>query len=133
MFFLFSCANVDIIRVQRNNSTESYQDVTQDKVIESKPASNLALLFFDKRYFNTGPVTKTTTTIKPESRINSADYRVIVDWMKDGVRHVKVQNIRTGAEYIVKEGDRSGTILLIDRTLFSYKFLINGVEVIIER
>ena len=43
-----------------------------------------------------------------------------------GVRLIKMQNIKTGKEYVIKEGNKTGEIVLIERELQFYKFKINN-------
>ena len=65
---------------------------------------------------------------------NPADYKAIVDWQEDnGVRYIRLKNLKTGQEYIVKEGSSRGEVILLERSLFFYKFKIHNQIIKVKR
>lgn len=133
---LFSCSTDSGIELgqnngNRNNKRSSSDDTKEQEMIEGVSPERLATLFFDESYIfrpQKKPVTiKRTTPVKRVSpTINPAEYKVIADWMVSNKRHIKVKNLRTNVEVIVKEGQKTGEIILIERTFFTYKLKIQG-------
>lgn len=133
---IFSCSTDSGIELgqgnrDRNNNRSSSDSNKDKEIIEGVSPERLATLFFDESYIfkpQKKPVTikRTTTVNRVLPTINPAEYKVIADWMVSNKRHIKVKNLRTNVEVIVKEGQQSGEIILIERTFFTYKLKIQG-------
>lgn len=136
LFLIFSCSTDSGIELgqgnsnRNNNRSSSDADKEQD-IIEGVSPERLATLFFDEAYIfrpqkTKVPVKKYVPVKKVTPTINPAEYKVIADWMVSNRRHIKVKNLRTNVEIIVKEGQKTGEIILIERTFFTYKLKIQG-------
>jgi hypothetical protein len=126
----FSCNDGKVEKKENKKNVKSDAVVKKDKIEDSAP-ENLSTLFY--KYVPTKTVTTVVQKEKVTSQVNASEYKVIVDWMVSGKRYVKLKNMLTGTEYIVMEGDTGSRIKLVQRTLFSYKFDINGQIIEVKR
>ena len=138
LFLIFSCNNNEENQIDREKKKKATQETTveEDNSIAKKQAPlELATLFFPRSYFvrkpPPPPVVKKPEVIKP--RVSGTDYKVIADWMVAGKRRIKLQNTRTGREYLINEGVTTGEIILVERGLLYYKFKVNGNIIEVKR
>ena len=134
-----NCSNNTL--VNRHNLTKKNKidksDLTNDIIIVSiRKPEELSTLFYRnvvvKRIITKKIETKTTIREEKE-KINASDYKVVTDWMVNNIRYVKLRNIKTGVETTVRDGDRSKDIILLERSLFYYKFQINNQIIEVNR
>lgn len=113
-----------------NNRDRNKDSEVEKEMIEGVSSERLSTLFFAEAYIfrPKKPTTtqKTTTVKRTLPTVNAWDYKVIADWMVSNRRHIKVKNLKTNVEIIVKEGQKTGEIVLIERTFFNYKLKIKG-------
>ncbi len=137
LFIFFSCSKFDIAENSVNNSngkgkTEKEKIINEEK-IESVSSDKLAVLFFEKRLEQNKIVIKEIKKEKVLEFKKSVDYNIkfIADWTIDNTRYVKFKDINNNLEYVINENDKTGKIVILERTLFSYKIKIddNVVEV----
>jgi hypothetical protein len=126
---LLSCNDAKVEKKENKKNVKSNVTEKKDK-IESGAPEQLSTLFY--KYV---PVKNDTGEKKQNVIVKTAvpDYRVIIDWMVSNKRYVKLKNMATGVEYVVMEGDTGSNIKLIQRTLFYYKFNINGQIIEVKR
>ena len=109
-----------------NNDTNDYKDISQEVKIKE-----YVYLFYNKSYFIKKKVVK--KEVKKEFTIDQNDYKVIIDWQVKGERMIKLKNIKTGKEYIIKENDKLGEVILVERSLRDYKFKIKNIIIRVKR
>jgi hypothetical protein len=133
LILFLSCTGDDMQNSSKKNGSKKNKvtPVTVDKIDEVSP-ENLSSLFFNRPVM-TSSVKKSEKTVTVVPQPNAGNYKVIIDWMVTNKRYVKLKNVVTGEETIVREGDTSSNIILLERTLFTYKFKINGQIVEVKR
>ncbi len=135
---LFACDKNDMqkpgLKIKKKSVLNGKQKFSPDDDINFRkiPINNLVLLFFNNA--NDYMVKKEVKQVKIElPEINAKDYKVIVDYQVVDKRFIKVKNLKTGAVCIVKEGDRTGDIVLVERALRYYKFKIDNSIIKVDR
>ena len=138
IIILFSCSNNNIINhnIKEKKKKETEEKKEKQKINEVK-ADELSRLFFKDYVKTEKKITKDKEIRVKEiiqiEKIDAADYIVIIDWMVNGVRYLKLKNKKSMNEYIIKEGDTNSSIILLERTLFTYKFKIDGQIIEVKR
>ena len=133
---LFSCfgpkVSVGSNKIIKKTTTQE-ENKESNKIKDEIKTDEFVYLFFDKSNFQSKPAA--LKTVKKEvAELNPNDYKVIVDWLiEDGTRQIKLKNLKTGQVYIIKENDKSGEIILLERNLFDYKFRIGDQTVKVKR
>ena len=132
----FSCSSPELIRNITEKTTVKKEsankvNITLDKIERVSP-EELSGLFYDKQMTFIKKELM-PETVKKTNDVNPADYTIIIDWMVEGKRCVKLKNNKTGQIYIVKEDDKNGNVVLLYRDYFKYRFRIDGTEVEIKR
>ncbi len=134
--FLLSCSSNTLLNDDITNLTLSEKkDIVDSKIEETeiimqKP-EKLTVLFFKNIVYDVAPVNNKKVENKiVKERVTSDDFLVVADWMINNIRFIKVRNVKTEEETLLREGTTVGNIELIERNLFFYKFKIN--EEIIE-
>lgn len=128
---IFSC-NEDVAEksaVKKNADNKQLQ--RKNDIIKDVAPEKLATLFF--KYV---PQKQAVVETKKEivaRKIDGSRYRVVIDWMVANKRYVKLKDLTTGREHVVIEGDNSSNIRIVERTLFTYKFRIDGQIVEVKR
>ncbi|MCG8569148.1 MAG: hypothetical protein MJB14_03320 [Spirochaetes bacterium] len=138
-FILFACSQANSgITIADPSKRQKKNEDQEIKVIKKEKPADLATLFYPTSAFvpqkpvqNNRPVTVQPKPTK--SNINSQDYKVIAEWMVNDVRQIKIKNLRTREEIIIKEGDPTGKIILVERSLFYYKLKIDGEVIQVNR
>ena len=134
---LFSCSNTNIItNVNKEKKEKQTEEKKEKQKINEVKAEELSRLFYKSYIKKEIKIVKENITKKEEveqGKVNPEDYTVLIDWMAAGIRYVKLKNKKTMNEYVIKEGDTNSTIILVERTLFSYKFKINGNIIEVKR
>ena len=135
LFLLFSCTSK--FSYNDNNIEKKDKKIVEKKEkekIKDVEPEELSRLFYKSYVKSVKKVVKEERIIiKETNKINPEDYTVIIDWMVGGIRYVKVKNKVTMNEYVIKEGDNTTTIILVERNLFFYKFKINGTIIEVKR
>jgi len=132
LFTLFSCSNNSIeINKNRSKTSEITKEIEDQNELNKKVSSNeFVYLFFNRNYF----IKKTPVKeVKNIEQIRGEDYRVIIEWQVEGERFIRVKNLKTNKETVVKEGVKSGNIILIKRALDFYTFKIDNTIVKVKR
>lgn len=138
IIFLISCSNINIINhsVKEKKEKKSIEKKEKQKILEIK-AEDLSTLFFNNYKKVENKTIKKVEYTKKEvvvnNKIDASDYTVIIDWMVNGVRYVKLRNKKLMNEYIIKEHDTNSSIILVERSLFYYKFKIDGQIIEVKR
>jgi hypothetical protein len=133
IFFIFSCTKDDKTDDKKNAKNDSKKTVSvKNDVINEVSPEKLSTLFF-KTVVSDNIVVKESKKADISPPLNPTDYKVIIDWMVSNKRYVKLKKLSTGEEFIVIEGDSSSNIILVERTLFTYKFKINGKIIEVKR
>lgn len=133
IIFLINCYNSKISRTVNKDRTSDVIGETDENIDDVKKeisTREFVYLFFDRAYFIKKEV---KPVIKKVNMINANDYKVIIDWQVQGVRKIKLKNIKTNQEYIISEGDNSGKIILLERTLKFYTFKIDNTIIKVKR
>lgn len=135
LLLLFSCSGDLLLRnidnKEKVKKTEQEKEKTQIKEVSPEELSQL--------FYRTNAakkklrVTEEKIIVSDKKKVNPEDYTVIIDWMTEGVRFVKLRNKTTMNEYTIKEGTSNNNIVLLERTLFSYKFSIDGEIIEVKR
>ncbi len=113
IIFLINCYNSKISRTVNKDRTSDVIGETDENIDDVKK--------------------EVKPVIKKVNMINANDYKVIIDWQVQGVRKIKLKNIKTNQEYIISEGDNSGKIILLERTLKFYTFKIDNTIIKVKR
>lgn len=138
MVTLFSCYNSGIkLNINKKPKIEkklAEDEKTIDHINYDVTINELVYLFFDKSFFIEKPV-KSTSANKNENIIpvNSNDYKAVIDWQVKGGRQIRVLNIKTGKEYIIKDWEKTGEAVLLERNLFYYKIKIGNSIIKVKR
>ncbi len=138
MVTLFSCYNSGIkLNINKKPKIEkklAEDEKTIDHINYDVTINELVYLFFDKSFFIEKPV-KSTSANKNENIIpvNSNDYKAVIDWQVKGGRQIRVLNIKTGKEYIIKDWEKTGEAVLLERNLFYYKIKIENSIIKVKR
>ena len=135
LFIIFACYKPKVSnnnkKIKKIKKTEEKKEL--DKINDEINSNEFVYLFFDKKNF-TPKTAVIKTVIKEVPQLNPNDYKVIVDWLvDDGTRHIKLKNLITGEIYLVKKGDTTGEIILLERNLFDYTFKIKNQLVKVKR
>lgn len=130
LFIFLSCSsntllNDDIINLTLSEKNKIIDSKIEDTEIIMQKPEKLTVLFFKKIVNNVAPISKTIENKIKKENIKSEDFQVIADWMLNNIRYIKIRNIKTEEETLIKEGTTVGNIVLIERNLFFYKFKIN--------
>jgi hypothetical protein len=136
ILIMFSCnENDESASLKINKKISSKKNTKQkiEKIEDVAPVKEAALFFNGYGEVKAAPVIiqKVIAGVKPA--VNQGDYKVIVDWKIGEQRYLKLKNMKTGVENVIKDGDTSGNIILIERTLMSYKLKIEGQIVEVKR
>jgi len=135
--FILSCYSPSIVINEKKSSTSKKNASVPDKRESEQKKEILSdefvYLFFDKSSFVKKPVILPKEQKPVIVEINSNDYKVIVDWQFEGGRSIRLKNIKTGKEYVVKDSDKTGEIVLIERSLFYYKFKIGNTIIKVKK
>jgi len=136
IILLFSCSSPEIMKILKTKKVMNDKSIDKKKNklenIEKVKPEELVGLFYDTPEI-IPKSEKKKDLVNKTSQINPADYTIIIDWMVEGVRYIKIKNNKTGQLYIVKEGDKDSNIILLYRDYFKYRFRIDGTEVEIKR
>jgi hypothetical protein len=112
--------------VNKSNNANRKQVESEKKTAEQKKdisTEEFVYLFFNKNNF--AKQTAKTVAEKP-AEVNSNDFKVIVDYQYEGGRKIRLKNIKSGKEYVIKDNEKSGEIALVERSLLYYKFKIGN-------
>ena len=141
IFICICCSGSNLRLGNKNNiSKEKSEDnaVAETKILEKKevPLSEYVYLFFDR--YVTEVKKKKNTAVNRNTKpvvmdINPDNYRVVVDWQAEDDRYIKMQNLKSGRIFIIKDGDKTGDSVLLERHLRYYIFKIGNTNVRIER
>lgn len=140
-FILFSvfisCYNpsVELANTKKDNTDKKVEDAGSVDLLDYNiPINEFVYLFFDKSFFVKINENKSSTPTKKIEIGNPDDYKAVVDWLVEGnKRYIRLKNIKTGKEYIVKEGNTKGEVILLERNLFFYKFKIGNTIIKVKR
>jgi hypothetical protein len=111
---------------------ENKEVKTNDADKKEVSPNDFVYLFFNKSYFQKKePAQNNAGQKNPE--INPNDFKVIVDWQYEGGRKLRLKNTKTGKEYIITDGEKTGEIILVERALFYYKFKIGNTIIKVKR
>jgi hypothetical protein len=145
LIIIFGCTNnlnynADKLKSSTNKiiNTKNKLEISED--IAPEKLSNLFYENVNINYSNTMK-RKNPENInlnQPQSQnqitgIDSNDYKVIVDWMVSDTRYIKLKNLKTNTETVIKDSDKNSPIILVERNLFFYKFKINGQIIEVKR
>jgi hypothetical protein len=141
LFILISCFNSNVkLNINKKSKIEkNVKDTDSDSIDHldyNIPINEFVYLFFDKSFFvKTQNNSNNRQIVRQKIDIgNPDDYKAIVDWQENnGERYVRLKNLKTGKEYIVKEGDTRGEVILLERNLFFYKFKIGNQVIKVKR
>lgn len=133
--FLLSCSsntllNDDITTLTLSEKKDIIDSKIEDTEIIMQKPEKLTVLFFKKIVNDVAPVNNKVEKKIVKERVTPDDFLVVADWMINNIRFIKVRNVKTEEETLLREGTTVGNIALIERNLFFYKFKIN--EEIIE-
>lgn len=134
--FLLSCSSNTLLNDDITNLTLSEKkDIVDSKIEDTEiiiqNPEKLTVLFFKNIVYDVAPVNNKKVENKiVKERVTPDDFLVVADWMINNIRFIKVRNVKTEEETLLREGTTAGNIVLIERNLFFYKFKIN--EEIIE-
>lgn len=131
---LFNCTN-NKLKINENknvSSKEITKEIEDQNELNKKVSSNeYVYLFYNRNYFIKKDTKKNVD--KNIKEIKGEDYRVIIEWQVEGERFVRLKDLKSGKEIVVKEGDTSGNIILIKRTLDFYTFKIDNTIIKVKR
>ena len=138
LLIFISCYNpsVKLVSTKKNKTEKKVEDAgTVDHLDYNIPINEFVYLFFDKSFFVKKNENKKVQINNVKIDIgNPDDYKAVVDWLVEGnKRYIRLKNIKTGKEYIVKEGNTRGEVILLERNLFYYKFKIGNTVIKVKR
>jgi|GEM_PF-5930744 len=134
LFLIYACSQVNIQKSDKIKNKET--DKVQEEILKNQkikmndvPLDEYVYLFFD-RYVKNDKVKKVVKNNNPvklsPADIDPKNYRVIIDWQVENDRFIKMENRANGKIYVIKDGDTTGEIVLLERHLRYYIFLIGG-------
>jgi hypothetical protein len=127
-----ACAKLDIVRFSSTSNHLDSGGRIDEPEQSTVPVEELAQLFYSRSELS-GNRVRQVQKMSPKKRVDPKQYRVVIDWMKDGTRYVKLHDLKTGQDFIANDKDQAGNIRLQERTLHKYVFIINEEEVAIAR
>jgi hypothetical protein len=131
LIFIVSCYAPTVTQTSKSKKeikkNENKEAKINDNTKKEVTPNDFVYLFFNKSYFQKKELPQTTQEINPN------DYKVIVDWQYEGGRKLRLKNIKTGKEYIITDGEKTGEIILVERALFYYKFKIGNTIIKVKR
>ena len=136
MILSFSCSSPEIMKVLKTKKVSKNKSIDRKNIglekIERVSPEEMLSLFYDTPEIVTRSEKK-EETVKKINQINPVDYTIVIDWMVEGKRRVKLKNNKTGQVFIATEGNNDGNVTLLYRDYFKYRFRIDGVDVEIKR
>lgn len=139
IIILFGCYNNSGIKLNLNKKTKNIkktaeEEKTIDHINYDVSTNELVYLFFDKSFFAVKTPDKTISAVKEnKNAISADDFKAVVDWQVKGGRQIRLLNLKTGKEYIIKDWEKTGEAVLLERNLFYYKFKIGNSIIKVKR
>jgi hypothetical protein len=136
IIFVAGCAgpNIQLVKkISKEKTTDLKDDIKDaDQPIKNIPVEEYVYLFFNRAFFIKTDNKNDHNDIQMPL-IHENDFKSVIEFQIQGNRYIKLRNIKTGEEYIIKEGDKKGNVVLLERTLQYYKFKFNNTVIKVNR
>ncbi|OHD14608.1 MAG: hypothetical protein A2086_15620 [Spirochaetes bacterium GWD1_27_9] len=132
----FGCSNVNLLDTEK---TIKENKVIKENTHQIKEVSSddLSELFYEKKKIVVIKEVKKEkiekiVEVKEIPKINPSDYKIIGDWMINGIKYISLRNVKENYELIVSERT-SDRIKIVEKTLFFYKIQIDNQIIEVKR
>jgi hypothetical protein len=138
IIILLNCYNSGVkLNLNKKSKTKNIpieEEKTIDNIDYEVKLEDFASLFFDKSIFIKKQSSGSIPSISIQKpMLNSDNFKAIIDWQVKGGRQIKLLNIKTGKEYIIRDWEKTGDNILLERDLFYYKIKIENQIIKVKR